>query len=359
LSIGNAFGGPGCKTLEEAARFAAEAGFTGLEVDLANLGDFDIGKAGTNGGADYCHQFFAPAREAKCSVVGVTNFTHSRLMTASEAQVAMYEKVIPPDRRGLARVREWAQMQMQYSVAAAANMGIRSIGVAAGTNLYQYQYVQSRPAGLVEAGMNMLSAAWKAPLEVAFEKDVDVCFRLQRGTDLPDGSGFAQFLPYVEGNTRCNLLLDLAQLVVQGVPVTAADGHVRGWQGRIRMWHVGDAYHRNNRGHDGYCGNCGKFKALGDGGIDYTYIFHLVGIQMKMDLAATVVWDPDLGTEFQATAKRGHQLVSGWIKEDQAASMLAVPVTAPEPGFPDSKLLGALLGIQPGNVNATMPKPAK
>ncbi|KAJ5604439.1 xylose isomerase-like protein [Penicillium lagena] len=135
---------------------------------------------------------------------------------------------------------------------------------------------QDRPQSLVDKGFDELATRWKPILDAFDEAGVDLCYEIHPGEDLHDGVSFELFLKAVGGHKRACILYDPSHFILQQLDYLS---FVDIYHERIKIFHVKDAeFVPNGRqgvygGYGSWIERAGRFRALGDGQVQFKGIF--------------------------------------------------------------------------------------
>ena len=103
-----------------------------------------------------------------------------------------------------------------------------------------------------------------------------MCFEIHPGEDLHDGVSFERFLRVVDDHRRACILYDPSHFVLQQLDYLE---FIDIYHERIKIFHVKDAEFRPNGrqgvygGYGSWTERAGRFRALGDGQVDFKQIF--------------------------------------------------------------------------------------
>ncbi|KAK3670528.1 hypothetical protein LTR78_009632 [Recurvomyces mirabilis] len=133
-----------------------------------------------------------------------------------------------------------------------------------------------RPDSLIDEAFGELAKRWKPILDAFDEAAVDVCYEIHTGEDLHDGTSFDRFLDATHHHPRACICFDPSHFVLQQLDYLLFVDH---YHERIKIFHVKDAELRPNGkqgvygGFAGWRDRAGRFRALGDGQVDFKALF--------------------------------------------------------------------------------------
>jgi sugar phosphate isomerase/epimerase len=186
----------------------------------------------------------------------------------------MFDGFAPEAVRGNPAARQaWAVEQMKLAAKASRHLGLESSVSFPGALAWPFLYPwPQRPAGLIDTAFVELGKRWTPILDVYEEHGVDVCFEIHPGEDVFDGATFEMFLDKVGGHKhnhqltrrtsacRTSTMSGSSTSTTSGsrrfTSRTPAPTHRRVYSGFLRLARPG-----------------GRFRSLGDGGIDFRSIF--------------------------------------------------------------------------------------
>jgi len=274
-------------------RWAAECGYTGVQVPSWDARLIDLEKAATS--KDYCDEFAGVAKANGIEVTELSTHLQGQLVAVHPAYDAGFDGFAADAVRGDPKARQqWAVKQVELALAASCNLGLTAQATFSGALAWPYIYPwPQRPAGLVERAFDELAKRWRPLLDKADECGVDLCYEIHPGEDLHDGITFEMFLERVDNHARCQMLYDPSHYVLQHLDYLA---NLDIYAERIGMFHVKDA-ELNPTGRQGVYGGfqswvdrAGRFRSLGDGQVDFKAIFAKLAAQ-DFDGWAVVEWE--------------------------------------------------------------------
>lgn len=308
------------------ARWAAEAGYAGVQVPTFGPPLFDLDRAADSD--TYCDELKGRAAEAGVEITELAGHMLGQLVAVHPVYDAAFDGIAPEAVRGNPAARQdWAVGEMRKTLDAAANLGLSKVAAFSGGLAWPFLYPwPQRPPGLVETAFDELARRWRPLFEHAEEKGVDICFELHPGEDLHDGVTFEMLLERVEDHPRCRLLYDPSHFVLQQLDYLA---FLDIYAERIGMFHVKDAEFRPDGrqgvygGYQGWVDRAGRFRSPGDGQVDFGAVFSKL---TASDFGgwAVVEWEcalknPEDGAREGATFTRDHIIrVTGRAFDDFA-----------------------------------------
>ncbi|MDR3493155.1 MAG: sugar phosphate isomerase/epimerase [Ancalomicrobiaceae bacterium] len=263
-------------TLPGIARWAADLGYTGVQIPAWDGRLFDLDTASTS--KIYCDEVKGILKDAGVEVTELATHLQGQLVATHPAYDLMYDGFAPASVHGNPAARQaWAVEQMLKAAKASENLGLTAHATFSGALAWPYLYPwPQRPAGLIETAFDELAKRWKPILDAFDASGVDVCYEIHPGEDLHDGVTYEMFLERVGNHPRANLLYDPSHFVLQQLDYL---DYIDIYHDRIRMFHVKDAEF-NPSGRQGvyssyqpWVNRAGRFRSLGDGQVDFASIF--------------------------------------------------------------------------------------
>lgn len=315
-------------SLGSIARWAADLGYTGIQIPTWDRRLFDLKKAAES--KTYCEEILGTAAEAGVSVTELSTHLQGQLVASHPACDALLDGFAPPELAGNAKAKqEWAVEQLICAAKASRNLGLRAHATFSGALAWPFFYpFPQRPAGLIDEAFAELGRRWLPILRTFEEAGVDACYELHPGEDLHDGVTFERFLDAVGNHPRANILYDPSHMVLQQMDYVA---FLDIYHERVRAFHVKDAEYRPNGrsgvygGYQEWVNRAGRFRSLGDGQVDFTQIFSKLA-QYDYPGWAVVEWEcclkhPEQGAAEGAPFVREHIIrVTDRAFDDFAAS---------------------------------------
>ncbi|KAE9376449.1 sugar phosphate isomerase/epimerase [Stipitochalara longipes BDJ] len=265
-------------SLEGIAEWAASLGFKGIQVPIDNR-LIDIERVATD--QSYCDSLLAMLAGHGIQLTDLSSHLQGQLIAVHPAYDVLFDGFAPPSIRGNVKARaEWARKMLHLAAKASKNLGLKTHATFSGALAWPYMYPwPQRPEMLVEKAFEELASRWKPILDAFDEVDVDVCFEIHPGEDLHDGVSFERFLSKVDGHRRACILYDPSHFILQQLDYLA---FIDIYHQRIRIYHVKDAEFRPDGrqgvygGYSNWADRAGRFRALGDGQVDFKGIFTLL-----------------------------------------------------------------------------------
>lgn len=280
-------------TIESICRWAAELGYSGVQIPTWDTRLIDLEKVATD-------PAFAAAYKAKIEACGLTiselsTHLQGQLVAVHPAYDHMFDAFAPENVRGNPAGRtEWAVNQLMLAAKASKNLGLSAHATFSGALMWHTVYPwPQRPAGLVEEGFSELARRWLPILDEFDRQGVDVCYEIHPGEDLHDGITFERFLEAVNGHPRACILYDPSHFLLQQLDYLQ---FIDIYHERIRMFHVKDAeFNPTGRsgvygGYQGWVDRPGRFRSPGDGQVDFQGIFSKLA-QYGYDGWAVLEWE--------------------------------------------------------------------
>ncbi|MDR3373480.1 MAG: sugar phosphate isomerase/epimerase [Ancalomicrobiaceae bacterium] len=280
-------------TLAGMARWAADLGYTGVQIPAWDGRLIDLAKAATS--KTYCDEIKGVLADAGVEVTELATHLQGQLVATHPAYDLMYDGFAPASVHGNPAARQaWAVDQMLKAAKASQNLGLTAHATFSGALAWPYLYPwPQRPAGLIETAFDELAKRWKPILDAFDGAGVDVCYEIHPGEDLHDGLTYEMFLERVGNHPRANLLYDPSHFVLQQLDYL---DYIDIYHERIRMFHVKDAEF-NPSGRQGvyssyqpWINRAGRFRSLGDGQVDFSAIFSKLS-QYDFDGWAVLEWE--------------------------------------------------------------------
>lgn len=280
-------------TLAGMARWAADLGYTGVQIPAWDGRLIDLAKAATS--KTYCDEIKGVLADAGVEVTELATHLQGQLVATHPAYDLMYDGFAPASVHGNPAARQaWAVDQMLKAAKASQNLGLTAHATFSGALAWPYLYPwPQRPAGLIETAFDELAKRWKPILDAFDAAGVDVCYEIHPGEDLHDGLTYEMFLERVGNHPRANLLYDPSHFVLQQLDYL---DYIDIYHERIRMFHVKDAEF-NPSGRQGvyssyqpWINRAGRFRSLGDGQVDFSAIFSKLS-QYDFDGWAVLEWE--------------------------------------------------------------------
>ena len=263
-------------TLDSICKWAADLGFTGVQIPTWDSRCIDLQKAAES--KTYADELKGRVNAAGLEITELSTHLQGQLVAVHPAYDVLFDGFAPENVRNNPKARtEWAVQQLKYAAKASQNLGLNAHASFSGALLWHTVYPwPQRPPGLVETGFAELARRWKPILDTFDECGVDVCYEIHPGEDLHDGVTYERFLAEVNNHPRACLLYDPSHFVLQCLDYLSFIDH---YHERIRMFHVKDAEF-NPTGKQGVYGGyqnwvdrAGRFRSLGDGQVNFRAIF--------------------------------------------------------------------------------------
>jgi sugar phosphate isomerase/epimerase len=263
-------------TLASAARWMADAGYTGVQIPSWDPRCIDLARAAES--QDYCDEIAGVCAENGVAITELSTHLQGQLVAVHPAYDIAFDPFAPEALRGRPAERQaWAVEQLGHAAKASARLGLTAHATFSGALLWPFLYPwPQRPAGLVEEGFTELGKRWRPILDAFDDAGVDLCYEIHPGEDLHDGISYERFLDAVDGHARAKILYDPSHFVLQALDYLS---FIDIYHERIGIFHVKDAEF-NPTGRAGVYGGFaewinrpGRFRSLGDGQVDFGGIF--------------------------------------------------------------------------------------
>lgn len=262
-------------SLEGIAKWASELGFKGIQIPVDER-LIDIERAAND--TTYCDGILAMLKSHNIQLTELSTHLQGQLIAVHPAYDVLFDGFAPQSVRGNPVRREgWAREILFLAAKASKNLGLKAHATFSGALLWPYMYPwPQRPGILVEKGFRELAERWKPILDAFDEAGVDVCYEIHPGEDLHDGVSFERFLEAVGGHKRACILYDPSHFVLQQLDYL---GFLDLYHERIKIFHVKDAEFLPDArqgvygGYSSWEDRAGRFRALGDGQVQFKGIF--------------------------------------------------------------------------------------
>lgn len=266
---------PPFNNLEGLAEWAASLGFQGIQLPIDDR-FINIERAATD--QSYCDRLLATLKDRNIQLTELSSHLQGQLIAVHPAYDDLFDGFAPKSLRGNTKEREaWARNILFLAAKASKNLGLKAHATFSGSLAWPYIYPwPQRPAILVERAFEELARRWKPILDAFDEVGVAVCYELHPGEDLHDGVSFERFLEKVDGHRQACILYDPSHFLLQQLDYLS---FLDIYHERIKVVHVKDAeFLPSGRqgvygGYSGWTDRTGRFRALGDGQIDFKGIF--------------------------------------------------------------------------------------
>ncbi|CAM0140973.1 hypothetical protein VKS41_009145 [Umbelopsis sp. WA50703] len=262
-------------SLDNLARWASELGYVGIQIPVDSR-LIDIEQAATS--MPYCNEIKQALDRYSIVITELSTHLQGQLVAVHPAYDQLFDGFAPDNVKGDPEARrQWAVEQLKLAALASRNLGLKTHVTFSGALAWPYIYPwPQRPTELVDVAFDELSKRWLPILDEFDAAGVDVCYELHPGEDLHDGVTFDRFLKGVNNHPRANILYDPSHFVLQQLDYLA---FIDIYHQRIKAFHVKDAEFRPNGrqgmygGYSTWADRAGRFRALGDGQIDFKGIF--------------------------------------------------------------------------------------
>ncbi|KAJ5757174.1 uncharacterized protein N7511_007356 [Penicillium nucicola] len=262
-------------SLEGICQWASSHGYTGIQLPI-DIRLIDIKRAATD--LDYCLSLLNVFTSHGITLTELSSHLQGQLIAVHPAYDALFDGFAPEHLRNNPKARQqWATDTLCLAAQASKNLQCKAHATFSGALAWPYIYPwPQRPEGLVETAFQELAARWKPILDVFHENGVDLCYEIHPGEDLHDGVSFERFLQAVDHHPRACILYDPSHFVLQCLDYLS---FIDVYHDRIKAFHVKDAEFRPD-GRQGVYGGfsdwtqrAGRFRALGDGQVDFKGVF--------------------------------------------------------------------------------------
>jgi sugar phosphate isomerase/epimerase len=262
-------------TLDGICGWASSLGYKGIQLPI-DPRFIDIERAATD--ADYCDSLQNVFRKHNIELTELSSHLQGQLVAVHPAYDTLFDGFAPAHVHNNPKKRqEWATDFLCLAAKASKNLGLSAHATFSGSLAWPYLYPwPQRPAGLIETAFAELGARWKPILDVFNACSVDLCFEIHPGEDLHDGVSFDRFLAEVDNHPRACICYDPSHFILQSLDYLS---FIDIYHSRIKIFHVKDAEFRPDGrqgvygGYSGWTERVGRFRALGDGQVDFGAIF--------------------------------------------------------------------------------------
>ncbi|KZT55669.1 xylose isomerase domain protein TIM barrel [Calocera cornea HHB12733] len=266
---------PPYNTLPSLAAWAGSLGYKGLQIPV-DPRLIDIDRAASS--PEYCAELLASVRQHGVEITELSTHLQGQLIAVHPAYSELFDGFAPADLRGDPAARtEWARSQLFAAAQASKNLGLTAHATFSGALAWPFFYPwPQRPPGLVDTAFAELARRWLPILDAFDAAGVDVCYEIHPGEDLHDGVSFERFLSAVHNHRRACILYDPSHFVLQQLDYVR---FLDIYHERIRIAHIKDAeFSSDGRqgvygGYSDWPDRAGRFRALGDGQVDFRAIF--------------------------------------------------------------------------------------
>lgn len=282
---------PPYDTLENISRWAYDLGYRGIQLPAWDARVIDLDKAAES--KSYCEDYLARLQKIGLAVTELSTHLFGQVVAMHPAYAEAFQAFYPNGMNDKAR-SAWATDRLKKSIAASANMGLKSIPSFSGSLLWPMLYPwPQRPQGLVEEGFRELGLRWKPILDAAGEKGIVFSYELHPGSDLFDGATFEMFLEELDNHPSLCINYDPSHFILQQLDYLE---FIEIYGERIKSFHVKDAEFRGNGrvgvygGYQSWEKRAGRFRSLGDGQVDFKRVFTLL-TEKNYDGWAVLEWE--------------------------------------------------------------------
>ncbi|KAL0477912.1 Inosose dehydratase [Acrasis kona] len=261
--------------LENISTWASSMGYKGIQIPCDKR-LIDIERAEED--QEYCDNIVNMLKKKDLVLTELSTHSVGQLIAVHPAYDSLMDTFAPEEVRGNPEERvKWATEFLKKSARASKRLGTKAQATFSGSLAWPYFFpYPQRPEGMIEIAFTELAKRWKPILDVYDQEGIDACYELHPGMDLHDGVTFELFLRHLNYHPRANILYDPSHMVVQQMDYLTFIDH---YHDRIKAVHVKDAeYHSDGRqgvygGYSNWVDRAGRFRALGEGQIDFKKIF--------------------------------------------------------------------------------------
>lgn len=289
--------------LDNAARWAADLGYVGLQIPTWDKRAFDLDQASVS--QAYCDELRATLADTGLEVTELASHLQGQVLAIHDAYKELFQPFFPAGLDDRQR-RDWATEQLRKSIQASARLGCRTIPVLSGGFAWHLMYPwPQRPAGLVEEAFKELAARWLPLLNRAADCGITFAFELHPGSDVFDGATFELFLDATNEHPAACINYDPSHFLLQQLDYS---DFIHLYGDRISAFHVKDAEFRPTGrtgvygGYQSWSKRAGRFRSLGDGQIDFNRIFSQL-TEIGFDGWAVLEWECCVKSQEQGAAE--------------------------------------------------------
>ncbi|KAJ6436009.1 mutator-like element [Purpureocillium lavendulum] len=258
-------------SLDGVAKWAADLGYRGIQIPIDER-LIDIDRAATD--HEYCETLLTTLKQHNVELTELSSHIQGQLVAAHPAYDTLFDGLAPPQFRGDPKARQkWASETVIKAARASKNLGLKAHATFSGALAWPFVYPwPQRPQIIITSAFKELAARWRPILDIFDEVGVDCCFELHPGEDIHDGVSFDRFLQAVDNHRRACILYDPSHFVLQQLDYLA---FLDIYHERVKVVHLKDAeFVPDGRqgvygGYADWTERAGRFRALGDGQIDF------------------------------------------------------------------------------------------
>ncbi|KAL4876694.1 xylose isomerase-like protein, partial [Aspergillus karnatakaensis] len=266
---------PPFNTLDGICQWASSLGYLGIQLPI-DPRFIDIERAATD--QDYCASLLSVFKKHNLELTELSSHLQGQLVAVHPAYDTLFDAFAPQHVHNSPKERQaWASDFLRLAAQASRNLNLKAHATFSGSLAWPYMYPwPQRPAGLIDTAFSELGERWKPILDVFEECGVDLAFEIHPGEDLHDGVSFDRFLAAVGNHRRACILYDPSHFVLQCLDYLS---FIDIYHHRIKIFHVKDAEFRPDGrqgvygGYSSWTERAGRFRALGDGQVDFQAVF--------------------------------------------------------------------------------------
>ncbi|MDG2380419.1 MAG: sugar phosphate isomerase/epimerase [Pirellulaceae bacterium] len=310
---------PPFDNLQNIGKWVASLGYQGIQIPAWDSRVIDLDQASQS--KTYCDDYLGGLRELGLEPTEVAPYLQGQVLAVHPAYETMFEAFHPEGLRGNDRT-QWATQELEKSVRAAANLGIRNIPTLSGGFAWHLAYPwPQRPEGIIDEAFKELASRWKPLLDLADEHGCVFGYELHPGSDIYDGATFEMFLEHVGNHPAACINYDPSHFLLQQLDYLE---FIRLYGDRISGFHVKDAEFRPTGrvgvygGYQSWAGRAGRFRSLGDGQVDFKRVFTLLA-EAGYDGWAVLEWECCVKSPEQGAAEGAPFIQQHIIETTQVA----------------------------------------
>ena len=257
--------------LHNICEWAKSLGYEGIQIPIDSR-LIDIDRAASD--PAYCSEILATVESIGVQITELSSHLQGQLIAVHPAYDILFDGFAPSHVHEKPKERqEWAHSFLLKAARASKNLGLTAHATFSGSLAWPFLYPWPQlPAGMIETAFAELAKRWLPILDAFDAAGVDVCFEIHPGEDLHDGVSLDRFLAAVNHHVRACILYDPSHFVLQQLDYLS---FIDIYHARIKIVHMKDAeFHPNGRqgvygGYSNWTERAGRFRALGDGQVDF------------------------------------------------------------------------------------------
>lgn len=268
---------PPYDNIDNIGQWVAGLGYKAVQIPAWDMRVLDLDRASES--KSFCDDYRGKLQEMGLVPTELAAFLAGQLLAVHPAYEVGLEAFHPPGLSGDA-LTKWAAGEIEKTIRASHNMGLRNIPVLSGGFAWHMMYPwPQRPAGIIEEAFRELARRWRPLLDLAHEHGCVLGFELHPGSDIYDGATFEMFLEQTDDHPAAGINYDASHFLLQQLDYLQ---FIELYGDRISGFHVKDAEFRPSGrvgiygGYQSWRGRAGRFRSPGDGQIDFRQVFTLL-----------------------------------------------------------------------------------